>query len=196
VENLFIRCLTKKIVRLCPVLFTLIHPAFAEDLFSNTYLVEIKQGSELSDTVNFYASGGVESANGSFISYSPWYTNTWTDARVTFMTQFAPSFGIIWGFSTGEHGAKYRIDPSLKLGVAYFTEINKRSSLSLRFTTIIGGDLTESACVGDYGDVGGVVPVNCRLAATPMNPQDTLQYLFNAHPYNQTVLKVEYKYFF
>ena len=159
-------------------------------------LVEITQGSELSNKVNFYTVGGFETANGSFVSYAPWYTNHWTDARISFMTQVTNSFGIIWGFSSGEQADKYKIYPNMKIGLAYFDKLSKDSTLSLKATTIIGGKLIEFPCLADYGDIGGLQSVNCRMAASQMPPAETLQYLFNDKPYNQTVVILEYKILF
>lgn len=101
--------------------------------------------------------------------------------------------GIIWGFSTGEIGGKYSIDPSLKLGLAIHQNFDKSSTISLRATTLLGGNLHESMCVADYGDIGGVQQVNCRLAASQLPPNQTLQYMFNDKPYNQNTIMLEYK---
>jgi len=49
-------------------------------------------------------------------------------------------------------------------------------------TTRIGGHLRERACTADYGEIGGVQRVNCRLAATPLEPRETLQYLWDERP--------------
>jgi hypothetical protein len=170
--------------------------AYGFDFFEKTFLVEITQGSELSNKVNFYTVGGFETANGNFVSYAPWYTNHWTDARIAFMTELTPSIGIIWGFSTGEQADKYKIYPNMKIGFAYFDKLSKDSTLSLKATTIIGGKLIEYPCLADYGDIGGVQSVNCRMAASQMPPAETLQYLFNDKPYNQTVVLLEYKILF
>ena len=170
--------------------------AYGFDFFEKTFLVEITQGSELSNKVNFYTVGGFETANGNFVSYAPWYTNHWTDARIAFMTEVTPSIGIIWGFSTGEQADKYKIYPNMKIGLAYFDKLSKDSTISLKATTIIGGKLIEYPCLADYGDIGGVQSVNCRMAASQMPPAETLQYLFNDKPYNQTVVLLEYKILF
>ena len=170
--------------------------AYGFDFVEKTFLVEITQGSELSNKMNFYTVGGFETANGNFVSYTPWYTNHWTDARITFMTQVTSSFGVIWGFSSGEQADKYKIYPNMKIGLAYFDQLSKDSTLSLKATTIIGGKLIEYPCLADYGDIGGVQQVNCRMAASQMPPSETLQYLFNDKPYNQTVVMLEYKILF
>ncbi len=198
----FKRCLCKaqNLLQKLGILIVLYIPmsfsAHGFDFIDQTHLIEIRQGSELSDKVNFYTVGGYESANGSFISYTPWYINHWTDARVTFMTQISETIGIIWGMSSGEHGDKYKIYPSLKIGIAYFEKLGQNSTLSLKATTILSGNLTEYPCTADYGDIGGVQMVNCRLAASPIPPSETLQYLFNDRPYNQTVVSIEYKLYF
>jgi hypothetical protein len=166
------------------------------DFIEKTHVIEIRQGSELSEKVNFYTVGGFEAANGSFVSYTPWYVNHWTDTRVSFMTQITETLGIIWGVSSGEVGDKYRIYPSLKIGVAYFENLSKNSTLSFKVTTILGGNLTEYPCIADYGDVGGVQMVNCRMAASQLPPSETLNYLFNDRPYNQTMVTLEYKLYF
>ena len=170
--------------------------AYGFDFVEKTFLVEITQGSELSNKMNFYTVGGFEAANGNFVSYAPWYTNRWTDSRVTFMTQVTSSFGVIWGFSSGEQADKYKIYPNMKIGLAYFDKLSKDSTLSIKATTIISGKLIEYPCLADYGDIGGVQQVNCRMAASQMPPAETLQYLFNDKPYNQTVVILEYKILF
>jgi hypothetical protein len=168
----------------------------AESRFGSTYLIEVKQGSELSEKVNFYTGAGFESSNGGFVSFRPWYETKWTDARIAFMTEITDNIGFLWGFSSGEHGQKYRIDPSLKVGLAFFQTFSDQTQLSFKFTTILGGNLKESICMANYGDVGGVQAVNCRLAATPLPPSETLPYLFSDRPYNQTVINLELKHVF
>jgi hypothetical protein len=42
--------------------------------------------------------------------------------------------------------------------------------------------MEEKTCVADYGDIGGIQAVNCRLAATALEPAETLQYLYNEKP--------------
>ena len=56
------------------------------------------------------------------------------------------------------------------------------TTLSLTVSGIFGGRLTESPCEADYGDIGGIQTVNCRLAASVLAPEETLKYLMNAAP--------------
>jgi len=108
------------------------------------------------------------------------------------LVQLHPIVGLIWGFSTGEIAPKYTLDPSIKLGLAFHHEFDKTSALSLRGTTILAGRLRESACTANYGDIGGVQQVNCRMAASTLPPSQTLQYLYNEKPYNFNTIWLQY----
>ena len=170
--------------------FCLASPGF--DLWNATSLIEIKHGSELTNKMSAYRMGGYELSNGAPLQFKNWYTPTFTDTRLTYMTQVHKKVGVIWGFSTGENAQKYTVDPSIKLGLVFRHELDKTSSLSLRGTTILAGRLRESACTANYGDIGGVQQVNCRMASSPMQPSQTLQYLYNEKPYNYNTLWLQY----
>lgn len=98
------------------------------------------------------------------------------------MTQLSHSFGFIWGISTGENAEKYKIDPELTLGFVYRNKISKNSTFTISGTTFIKGNLKERTCVANYGDIGGIQTVNCRLAASTLSPSETLNYLVNEKP--------------
>lgn len=146
---------------------------------NTTTLIEIRQGSDLSRRVSGLRSQGFESAGGEQVAFSHWYGSNWTDMRATWMTQLSANTGLIWGLGTGEQGRKYSISPSLKLGFIHQAHLGRRTVLTLRATTTLGGRLREKSCTADYGDIGGVQTVNCRLAASPLEPAETLRYLFN-----------------
>lgn len=167
-------------------------PAVAKYFFANTYLIDIGQGSQLSQVMRGSQTGGFETANGNWISFKGWYSTNWTDSRLAMMTQLTPWLGLIWGASTGELGEKYTIDPSFKVGLVVRHDFAKNSSLSFKATTILGGSLREKSCIADYGEIGGQQKVNCRLAATPLAPTDTLQYLYNMKPLNSYFLSLQY----
>jgi hypothetical protein len=162
---------------LCALLFA--SAATAQEW--TTSLVDIHQGSPLSDRARGLGSGGYELQSGSWVSFNQWYHANWVDMHVDLLTQLTPDTGILWGFGTGEQAEKYSIAPSLKLGFLTQTHPNPNSTLSLSVTSIIGGNLTEKPCVADYGDLGSY-SVNCRLAAGETAPEDTLKYLVNATP--------------
>ncbi|MDF2388665.1 hypothetical protein JMG10_45045 [Nostoc ellipsosporum NOK] len=157
-------------------------PAIAQEM--TTSLVDIHQGSPLSDKARGLGNGGYELQTGSRVSFSQWYQTNWVDMHADFMTQLTEDTGILWGFGTGEQGEKYRIEPSLKLGFLTQVHPSANSILSLSFTTTFGGKLSEKPCQADYGDMG-VYSVNCRLAASEMAPEETLKYLVNAKPESQ-----------
>jgi len=157
-------------------------PAIAQEFA--TSVVDIHQGSPLSDRARGLGDGGYELQKGSLVSFGQWYRANWVDMHVDLLTQITEDTGILWGFGTGEQGEKYRIEPSLKLGFLTQVHPSANSTLSLSLTTTIGGHLTEKTCEADYGDLGAY-RVNCRLAASEMAPEETLKYLVNAKPESQ-----------
>lgn len=167
--------------------------ALCNELFRNTYLIELSQGSLLSQIMRTSQNGGFETANGKWVSFKEWYSTTWTVSQFAMMTQMTPDFGIVWGASTGEYGQKYMIDPSLKLGLIFRNQIDRDSSIAVKATTIVGGWLREKSCMADYGEIGGTQKVNCRLAATTLTPSDTLPYLYNMRPLNPYFFSIEYR---
>lgn len=149
---------------------------------AGTSLLGIQQGTELSAKVRGLGRNDYELANGEAANIQRWYRSSWTDTELSFLTRLRPDTGLIWGFSTGEHGTKYRIEPSLRLGLMYLGQLGPRTHWTFRFTTLLGGRLREQACVADYGDIGGVQAVSCRLAADEMQPAETLRYLLDERP--------------
>lgn len=155
-----------------------------------TSLIEIRQGSDLSSQVRHLKGQGFESAGGERVDFSAWYSSNWTDMRATWMTQLSANTGFIWGLGTGEHGRKYSISPSLKLGFIHRANLDRRTVFTVRATTTLGGRLREKSCTADYGDIGGVQAVNCRMAASTLEPAETLRYLFNETSRDQHQISV------
>jgi hypothetical protein len=162
------------------------------DFFRATHLTGASQGSSLSDLAKTLGNGGFETSAGSKVRLDKWYAAEWVDIRIDFMTQISPRFGVLWGISTGERGEKYTIDPSFKLGFLAVYPMSKASKLSFSVTTILGGRFQERSCTADYGDIGGVQAVNCRMAATELEPVQTLDYLVNQDPSNKNQLSLQY----
>ena len=160
-------------------------------VFKQTQLIEVRQDSDLSRKLGQFRSGGFESSHGAWVSFHPWYSTAWKDTGIAWMTQLTPHLGLIWGGSTGEHGEKYTIAPSLKLGAVFQMEPLKNTTFSIKATTLLGGTLKEKSCSADYGDIGGVQEVNCRLAASTLEPAETLKYLLNDKPYNQNQILIQ-----
>jgi hypothetical protein len=73
----------------------------------------------------------------------------------------------------------------------------KNVTVTTRAAYIFGGKLTEKACMADYGEyAGGYQKVNCRLAATPLPPEETMRYLVNEKPVNHWKISVDLSYVF
>jgi hypothetical protein len=170
--------------------------ASAFDFFDDTFLIEVKQGSLLSDKASHLGDGGFETSEGEKITFREWYSTKRTDASITFVTKVDNSLGILWGFSTGEHGKKYNISPSVKLGAIYIHQLTKSSTLTVKGSYIFGGKLKEKPCTADYGEIGGIQQVNCRMAASELPPEETLQYLSNERPRDYRVVMVQYSFTF
>lgn len=151
----------------------------------STFLIGLRKGSQLSTDVRSLRAGGYELADGTPVDFEDWYSSDWTDIGLTWLTQINDGFGVIWGLSTGERGEKYRIDPAMKLGFTLQRRLGRHSFATLTAHTIIGGNLREQTCTADYGDIGGVQTVNCRLAATELPPEETLDYLLDAPAYDR-----------
>lgn len=159
-----------------------IAPSLAQPPAFATHLIDIGQGAGLSQLATTLAYGGYELSDGTWASFSDWYHTDWPEIHVDMMTLLGEDFGLLWGFGTGERGDKYAIDPSIRLGFIAQTRPSANSVLSLTVKTILVGQFIEQPCQADYGGIGGVQTVNCRLAASILPPQETLQYLVNAEP--------------
>lgn len=168
----------------------------ADNFFDATHLLDMRQGSLLSDKVSDFRSMGYETATGKRVNFNKWYSNKWTDFRILWMTQLDKQNGIIWGFSTGEKGAKYTISPGLTLGFIHQRELSRNMTFSIQGTVVIGGHLKEKSCMADYGEIGGVQEVNCRLAASTLEPKETLKHLLNESPKEDKMIMFKLTYLF
>jgi len=94
-------------------------------------LVDIRQGSELSNVAKSLGEGGYELQDGTWQLFAESYHSDWREAHVELLTQYAEDSGITWGFSTGERAEKYELLPSLKLGIITQTHPKPNSTLAL-----------------------------------------------------------------
>lgn len=167
--------------------------ARAFDFFEATHLIDLRQGSSLSAKVSGLQNYSYESAYGSTLPVGRWYATRWVDVQVSFLTQIDRDLGVIWGVSTGERGEKYVIAPSFKLGLLYGFSLWGKGRLSIKAYHVFSGALREKNCSADYGEIGGVREVNCRLAASPMTPEETLRFNFNEKPEDRNFISIEYR---
>ena len=175
--------------------FALHLPSAAQSfqLIDDTSIVTIQQRRAMTMKAQQLAGGGYELAGGSYVSFAKWYEPKNPDLQFDFLTQLFPNVGILWGFSTGEYGEKYVVQPSLKFGFILQHPFSDFSRISLSFTGWVAGHLKEKPCTADYGDIGGVQTVNYRLAATTMEPSATLQYLANIRAPDRSWLSIRYE---
>lgn len=160
------------------------------------HLIEITQGSVLSSQISAFRGLSFETATGQTIHFDDWYRTRWTDLRLSWLSEINRHWGVIWGFSTGERGQKYTIDPSLKLGLVHQQPLSQFSNLSWRAVTVLGGRLREKPCRADYGDIGGIQQVNCRLAATELPPEASLRELIDQGPPSRIELTLKFTHLF
>lgn len=128
---------------------------------------------------------GYELADGRFQSFSRWYAGRFAPIRADLITQITPNVALLWGVTTGERGEKYTLQPGVRAGIVTVHALTLRTSLSLTARTTLGGRLKEVPCTADYGEIGGVQRVNCRLAAADIAPEATLTQLWNFAPADQ-----------
>ena len=169
------------------------HAASAQSFGSQTRLVDLQHGSGSSALARNMSIGGYELMDGTDVSFRDWYSTDMEEVRATWFTQVNDNFGLFWGLGTGEQGEKYTIDPSVTLGFHIQKPLKNNSTLSLQLTGIIGGWISEDSCTADYGAIGGVQTVNCRLAASVMRPADTLDYMVNQPPQNRYALSPRFE---
>lgn len=165
-------------------------PAAAQDY---THLVEVRAGSSLSQLARSAVFLDQIYSDGSRIDMAPWYASGWQDLQMTWLTEIDRANGIFWGFSTGEQGGKYRIDPALTLGFLNVQDLEDGWTVSLSTTFRFGGRLTEDACIADYGAIGGVQTVNCRMSGSYLPPAETLDYLWDEAPEGQLDLNLRWE---
>jgi hypothetical protein len=165
----------------------------AQGFWERTFLLDLRMGSSRSDIAKNLARGGYELDDGTPIDLADWYTARAPDFNVKFLTSLNDDFGLIWGFSIGERGEKYRIDPGLWIGFIYRYEISNRSDWTLSAMSMLGGDFQERTCRAFYRTTGTFEMVNCRLAATPLPPQDTLRFLVRERGFRETRATLRYE---
>lgn len=168
----------------------------AFSISENTGLISIRTGSGFAATMRQISRSGYELADGARVDFRDWYRSSWRDLHVDFLTMIGPDTGILWGLSTGEIGGKYRIEPAMRIGIMQQFETAGTGTLTFSLVATIGGGLKEKPCTADYGAIGGVQKVNCRLAATPLPPKDTLLYLFDEKPQGAVRASINYQLWF
>lgn len=162
-----------------------------------TQLVDIRLNPGFARQLQAIRAGGYENDGGDWVAFQPWYAPAWRDTSLTWMTPLSPRLGLMWGLSTGERAAKYTVEPGLRLGAVFQTEVSRNADVSFRAMHVLGGRLKEKTCQATYADLSdGAVEVNCRLAAGTMAPSETLKQMLSGRPDNATELRLQLNYRF
>lgn len=164
----------------------------AETGWRATQLLDLRIGSSRSSLIDDVRYLGFELSDGTPVEFEPWYSSRWPDTTVQFLTPLTGNFGVTWGFSTGERGEKYTIDPGLHLGFIYQMRPSRRETVTIAVSLLLAGNLRERSCIADFGAIGGIQDVNCRLAASPLPPADTLRFLFRERGFRESRISISY----
>ena len=165
-------------------------PGHGQALWRDTSLLSVNLGSARSLAARALGQGGYELADGTPVDLSRWYTTKRQDVSVLFLRRITSDLGLIWGLSTGEQAPKYQIDPALHLGFAWRHEVSAKGAVSVTFIVPVWGRMREGLCTADYGGIGGVQQVNCRLADSELPPAETLEYLVDMRGFEDARLTV------
>lgn len=168
-------------------------PAHSDDLAQRTRLFQANVGNGLSAKIEDVSGGSLLLSSGRELTFDDWYSGGWRDLELVWLTAIDDDFGFFWGFTTGESGQKYDIDPSLRLGFVVEEALSETEAVTFSILTSVGGYLSERPCIADYGTFGSSVRVNCRLASTYMRPKQTLRHLFSEHPLGANQLNIRYQ---
>lgn len=174
------------------LLALLTSPARALDL-TTTSLAGAWAGSSRSSLAASLGVGGYELSDGTRVSFRQWYQPRIQTMNLLFRSEVAEGTDLVWGVATAESGKKYRISAGVWLGLHHQARLGRNATLSASLLTLVGGGLHERPCQADYGELGGGVSVNCRLAASALPPDQTLDYLVRARGWSETVLTLRYE---
>ncbi len=128
---------------------------------------------------------------GQVVPFERWYRPAGLpELTVLFITPLDRDLALLWGLSTGERGEKYRVHPGLYVGLTVQVPLRRNIWLTASATTVLFGNARERSCLANYGAIGGWQEVNCRLAASPLPPAETLRYLIRTPGYVDTAVNI------
>ncbi len=162
------------------------------DFWAQTMLRGLSFDGLNSGIVRHAARQSFELSGGGAVDLGKWYSPDFPNLSASFETKVSRNMSLVWGGSLGEAGAKYRLGPSGTIGFVMRQPVGAHGTLSLEVIAQTGGALREGTCRADYGSIGGVQAVNCRLAASTLSPRQTLQYRWDLP--STTVAQVQLKY--
>ena len=155
--------------------------ASAQDWLEDTTLANLNVGFGHSAMVQAVSFESYELEGGGIQKLYEWYSGNRRNLKAVFATSTGENSSLFWGFSTGEAGEKYKIAPSAIVGFKRVEAIGNNWTLSVSIMTTFGGYLKEYPCTAYY-TLGGLQEVNCRYAASPIPPEETLDLLWDEPP--------------
>lgn len=177
----------------CPIAAQTLNAGPNQSAPNGTSLIGLSFHGLNSAAVRQAARDGFELSGGAVADMGHWYSPRFPNVSATFLTTVSPHLSLLWGGSLGERGPKYSLGPAGMFGVMIRRPMGRRSWLNLEAVGHFGGALRESSCLGDYGAIGGVQAVNCRLAASVLPPAQTLDYLWNTPPIWHGQVKISFE---
>ncbi len=167
-------------------------PAHGQTLFERTHLLDLRLDMTHKATAEDLSRGGYELSDGTWVSFEDWYRLDRPQISANFLTELESGWGLTWGLTTGSRAEKIRAEPGLQLGLIRQKKWGP-GYLTWSFSTVLWGDLREKSCTADYGAIGGIQEVNCRLAAEIIAPEETLDYLVDVKGYEASRIGVVYE---
>lgn len=167
-------------------------PALSQSFFEKTHLLDLRLDMTHWSTAEDLSQGGYELSDGSWVSFADWYRLDHRQISASFLTDLDNGWGLTWGLTTGARAEKLRVEPGLQLGIIRQKKWGP-GYLTWSISTVLWGDLREKSCTADYGAIGGIQEVNCRLAAEIIAPEETLDYLVNVKGYEASRIGVVYE---
>ncbi len=168
----------------------------ARGFWELTQLASISFEGATTGIVQSAAADGFELSGGEAVDLKAWYSPKFPNVNATFLTQVSDDMAIAWGGSLGEVGQKYRIGPGVNFGLSWRQELGPSGTVQFDLFGSYGSALREVGCLGDYGAIGGMQAVNCRLAASVLPPEETLAYLWDLPPQFSATVRLTYRFVF
>lgn len=187
-----LQMLSQKVLASCAAFLCLASPALSQSFLDKTHILDIRLDLTHWSTAQDLSRGGYELSDGTWVSFKDWYSLNHRPFTAMFLTELDRGWAVTWGLTTGSKAEKLQLEPGLNLGVIHQKKWGP-GYLTLSLSTVLWGDFGEKTCSADYGDIGGVQEVNCRLAADIIAPEETLDYLIDVKGYEASRIGLVYE---
>jgi hypothetical protein len=79
------------------------------------------------------------------------------------------------------------------MGFLYRADLGRNQALTVSARTLLGGALQERSCVAFYTILDDFAQVNCRLAASSLPPDETLDFLVSEQGSIEAAFSLRYE---